>query len=622
LIVSESSIKPVRVLHLVSSEGVTGPAQQALFMPMLTRMPKARVKPLVISLSPNVVPGAVLRQNGVPVYDAALSKRRFSLAAFGQLLKTVRAFRPDVIQAWGHTAQIASSWLRGRCDWDAKLIWSVANTMPLPRKAGMIDRQKLKCAATLSRRVDRIVYASEASASAHRRVGFPDGGHAVVPLGVDPTRFKPDFASRRKTREQLGLANDAFVIGMMAPFQPEYDYPTLLKAVGELIKTNPQVSVLLAGHGVQKGNGPLMALVGGGTLGTRTQLLGEWSDLAAFFNACDIACSSALTDNARMPLVIAMLCGVPCVATGMGAQGEVIGQHGVAVEPGSPAALIRGITRIMQLPQDKRVSMAHGARKHALTQFASIRSLQKYLQLYYDLVGRELEAASSVPAPKIDAAIPAPRPEDLEPSQPAAKPKTNRTVDMYDLADPDSLEARDTPSTHAPTLKPNDADVLHLFETSMAKQANAHASPMSERARGVPEDHEDLLAPEVLQASASEPEPMSSPVMVEAAASSPATLPTTLAAEPATEPVIAPKAPPLVDTTITVSMKVSLDATGTLEIPPEMIFAPAPVAKSPTMAVDGPLNQKDAAAAASDSKQSEAQQLDLLGDSAPKIAAG
>jgi hypothetical protein len=156
----------------------------------------------------------------------------------------------------------------------------------------------------------------------------------------------------------------------------------------------------------------------------------------------------------------------------------------------------------------------------------------------------------------------------------------------------------------------------------MAKQANAHASPMSERARGVPEDHEDLLAPEVLQASASEPEPMSSPVMVEAAASSPATLPTTPAAEPATEPVIAPKAPPLVDTTITVSMKVSLDATGTLEIPPEMIFAPAPVAKSPTMAVDGPLNQKDAAAAASDSKQSEAQQLDLLGDSAPKIAAG
>ena len=87
---------------------------------------------------------------------------------------------------------------------------------------------------------------------------------------------------------------------------------------------------MLAGHGVQKGNAPLMALVGGGTLGTRTHLLGEWSDVTSLFNACDVVCSSALNDGARMTLVMAMLCGVPCVATGMGAQGEVIGHHGVA----------------------------------------------------------------------------------------------------------------------------------------------------------------------------------------------------------------------------------------------------------------------------------------------------
>jgi glycosyltransferase involved in cell wall biosynthesis len=52
---------------------------------------------------------------------------------------------------------------------------------------------------------------------------------------------------RRKIREQLHLGPDAFVIGMVAPFQPEYDHATFIKAVGELIKSNPNVAVVLAG---------------------------------------------------------------------------------------------------------------------------------------------------------------------------------------------------------------------------------------------------------------------------------------------------------------------------------------------------------------------------------------
>ena len=605
-------------MHLVSSEGVTGAAQQTLFMPMMTRMPKARAKMLVVSLSPDAVPGAILRQNGVPVYDVALSKTRFQFGAFQQLVKTMHAFRPDVIQAWGHTAQIASAWLAKRCEWEVKLVWSVSSTAPLGRNPGLIDRQKLKHAVKNAKRADSIVYTSEAAASAHRRVGFPESGHSVIPLGVDPTRFKPDFAARRKVREQLGLPPEAFVIGMMAPFQPEYDHSTLIKAVGELIKTNPNVCLLLAGHGVQKGNGPLMALVGGGTLGTRTQLLGEWSDVAAFFNACDLACSSALTDNARMSLVMAMLCGVPCVATGMGAQGEVIGQFGVAVEPGSPSALIRGMTRILQLAPEKRVFMAQGARKHALANFVSIRSLQKYLQLYYDLVGRKLTAATAVPTPEIDATIPTPSAEEQAAYKNAAKPKTNKSVDMYDLKDPDSIESRDLPTPEERAAKQAaEGDVLNLFESKLAKQAST--SPMSERARGVADEHEDLLTPEEL--ATAEVKPAAAPVAkaVEpksAAAKPPAAeiakesklvapappkvdpvMPATVAVPPVAQP--APKVELSLVDTMSFSMQISsTSTTGTLEIPADLIFmaasapkpqsvvpvpvpAPAPVALAP-----------------------------------------
>lgn len=507
---SDGNLRQVRVLHLVSSGGVAGSLQQSLFMPLLTRMPKQRVKAQVVSLAPGFAPGAVLRQNGVPVHDVALSRRRFSWGAFRELLDVTRQFRPDVIQAWGLTARIAALLVRARCDWQPKLVWSVADTAPLPKDAGWIDRQKLKLTGKYSSKADRIVYTSEAAASLHRRAGYPEGGHAVVPPGVDPVRFKPDFAARRKVRDQLGLGPEAFVIGMAAPFQAEHDHATLIKGVGELIKTNPNIYVLLAGHGVQKGNGPLMALVGGGTLGTRTQLLGDWSDVASFFNACDIACSSSLTDSARMTLVMAMLCGVPCVATGMGAQGEVIGQFGVAIEPGSPTAFVRGITRVMQMPQDRRAFMAQGARKHALTNFVPVRSLQKYLQLYFDIVGRQALAAEAVPTQEIDAAIPE-MPAEMRTAK-APKPAADAAA-INDLSDPDSLEARVPVATFEYKRKPepppppvvepkpsSEGDVLQIFESGLSQSAPSQGSVMTERARGVAEEMDDLLAPEVLQA--------------------------------------------------------------------------------------------------------------------------
>ena len=508
----------------MSAGGVASAVQSSLFMPLLTRLPRQRVKAQVACLSPGVVPSAVLRQNGVPTFDLALSRKRFSPKAFQELLQSTRNFRPDVIQAWGHTAQVISTLIRKRCDWKPRLVWSVSDTVPLGKNPGFIDRQKLKYAAKYATRADRIVYASESGASHHRRVGFPEGGHETIPPGVDATRFKPDFAVRRKLREELSLPGETFVIGMAAPFQPEYDHSTLIKAVGELIKTHPNIALVLAGHGVQKGNAPLMALIGGGALSTRVHLLGEWSDINALYNACDIVCSSAINDQSRMNVAMAMLCGVPVVATGVGAQGELISQHGVAIEPGSPAAFIKGINRVMQLTPEKRTHMAQGARKHALASYVYVRSLQKYLQLYYELIGRQSLVTNDLPAPEVDASLTVPPALPTEAEMNASKRKP---ISVVDLSDPDSLESkvterepdelpkwrieqeqerakREAELAEKVAASKTLGDVLEVFESQQVKALGSE-SPMTERARGVADDSEELLSPDVLATDAPQP---------------------------------------------------------------------------------------------------------------------
>jgi glycosyltransferase involved in cell wall biosynthesis len=553
--VSEANLRQIRILHVVSSAAVAAGLQQPLLMPVLTRMPKQRVKTQVVCLAPGAVPAAMLRQNGVPVHDVALSRHKFSLGGFGELVKAAKAFKPDVIHAWGYTAQIFAHGVRKRVDRKIKVVWTVGSTAPLPRGAGMIDRQKLKHAVKAAPNADRIVYASDAGGAQHRRAGFPEGEHLTIPPGIDATRFKPDPAARRKIREQLHLGPEAFVIGMVAPFQPEYDHATFIKAIGELIKSNPTVAVVLAGHGVQKGNAPLMALVGGGTLAGRTQLLGEWSDLASLFNACDVVCSSAQNDGSRMNLVAAMLCGVPCVATGLGAQGEVIGHHGVAIEAGSAPAFVKGILRVLQLTPEKRAAMAHGARKHALQNYVYVKSLQKYLQLYYDLIGRQSLVSQEMPTPEIDASVPVP-------AKVGATADTKKPlVQMAELAEPDSLETKVAESAEAlPKWRveqeqernkreqnlseqianqQSNGDVLQVFEAELAKP-KSQGDAFNERARGVADESEELLSMEAIAApkaaGTSRPAPAVAPAV---AAVKPTPTPTpTATATPAPAPAL------------------------------------------------------------------------------------
>ncbi|AMN45683.1 hypothetical protein ACG33_00885 [Steroidobacter denitrificans] len=492
------NLRQLRILHIVDATGASGDLQQQLFMPLLTRMPQDRIKTQVASLSPDAVPAAVLRQYRIPVHDVHLSRRRFSWRAIHDLSEAARLFRPHVIQAWGHTAQLLSMLLGKRCDWQPRIIWSAADSSPLARDAGVLDRWKLKGIMRLSTRVDRIVYASEADAVRHRRAGFPEGKHLTVPPGVDAIRFKPDPAARSRLRTQLQIDSEAFVIGMSAAFRPQSDHATLLKAVADLIKSHPRIVVLLAGHGVQKGNAALAALLGNSSLATRTHLLGEWSDLAALYNACDVVCSSALHDGSRMQLVMAMLCGVPCIGTGLGAQGEVIGRFGIAVEPGSPPAFVKGVTRLLELTPEKRLHLVRNARRHALQNYIHVRLLQRYLQLYYDLAGCNVRGKDDIPAFQCDMTIGIDAAADPGTSRPQTEDEILPTWQQQASSGKKQAPSRTAP----PGAERSQDDVLRLFEAELAREAKANrltGSPQHERARGVVEEGEDLLAPEALQ---------------------------------------------------------------------------------------------------------------------------
>ncbi len=402
---AEVEANPIKVLHLVSAthqsvNSTTTASLSTQLTPLLARIDREHFQTQVVHFAPGDRQAAVMRQLGVPVYDIELSRRRFAPRALSELRKYAASFQPDLIHAWGHTAPLAARWLKGANN--IPTIWTLPGGKP--DSTHFLDRYKLKQLRKHTATAKHIVYPSRALAAEYRRLGFPEANGSVIAAGVDLDRFKPDAKLGQQLRAQLKLEANAFVIGMHATFAPENDFASFVRATAELIKHNPNVYVILAGKGVQRGNSGVMALLGGGTLATRTTLLGEWSDLSALFNACDVFCSSALGDGSAQMLASAMLCGVPCVGTGKGLHGEVLSQYGIAVEPGSPNGLVRGITRVLEMSAEKRIFMAEAARKHVVSHFSMQGAVQKYLGLYLQMT-HAVETATADRALKLQRAV-------------------------------------------------------------------------------------------------------------------------------------------------------------------------------------------------------------------------
>ena len=395
-----------KILHLLSAvHGSQGQSAnsglRAHLLPLLSKMDQSHFKMHVINFAAGDQHGALLRKSGVPVFDIELSRRRFALGAVSELRQRVASFKPDLIHAWGHSAQLATRILRGAGQ-TTPMIWSMPATSPSAHteQQHWLDRYKLKLLTRQAHRPAHLVYGSTAGAAQYARLGFPESAGCVINIGADADRFKPDARQGQRLRAQLKLDASAYVIGMYAPFTDKSDYVTFIRATAELIKYQPEIHVIVAGRGVQRGNSGIMAMLGGGTLATRTSLLGDWSDLGALFNACDVVCSSALDDSGAAMLASAMLCGIPCVGTGRGLQGEVLFNHGITVESGSVTGLARGITRIMEMPADKRAYLTESARQHIINHHSTQSAVQKYLSLYLQMMHGQ-EAATAEQALKL-----------------------------------------------------------------------------------------------------------------------------------------------------------------------------------------------------------------------------
>jgi glycosyltransferase involved in cell wall biosynthesis len=187
-------------------------------------------------------------------------------------------------------------------------------------------------------------------------------------------------------RAELGVPENAILIGRIGRYHHMKDYPSFLRAAALVRRDYPDAHFVVAGKNIDWNNDELRRQVQDLRLVERIHLLGERLDMPRLTAAFDIAISSSHTEGFPNVVGEAMSCGVPCVVTDVGDSGWVVGNTGTVVLAQNPESLAEACKDLIKPGREWRRQLGLAARKRIITRYSISSVVQQYESLYQSIV--------------------------------------------------------------------------------------------------------------------------------------------------------------------------------------------------------------------------------------------
>jgi glycosyltransferase involved in cell wall biosynthesis len=198
--------------------------------------------------------------------------------------------------------------------------------------------------------------------------------------GIQLDEARSQTAFRASIRDELGVAPDEFMVGTIANFRAQKDYPNLLNAARLLKESGLKIRIIAVGQGPLEEE--MRALHDSMGLGDRLLLLGQRDDAVAVLGACDAFVMASKNEGLPVAIMEALALGLPICATSVGGIPEAVtdGVEGILVPPNDPASLAAALTRLTN-DTALRAQLAAGA--HSAGQRYDIQATVTRLEQIY-----------------------------------------------------------------------------------------------------------------------------------------------------------------------------------------------------------------------------------------------
>jgi L-malate glycosyltransferase len=377
----------VKILFAIVGLDVGGAEQQ--LTELLLRMDRQVFDPVVCCLGcrgplADVIEAAGIRVEVIGLRRVRESGWRDGVAIVGRLWHFARLLwseRPHIVQGMLYWAYVPAAFLARATG----IPIVIATRLSLGRyKDG---RPILLWLERLGNRWTDVVVANAEAvrADAIRQEALPPEKVVVIHNGVDLGRFAGGDASLRR---ELGLPEDAVVVGVIANLLQYKGHDVFLDAWKSVLRRHPRAVALLVGDGPLRGR--LEDRLRSEGLAGSVRLAGVRRDIPRVLAAVDVVAHPSYEEGSANAILEALAAAKPVVATAVGGTVEAVVHErtGLLVPPGDAAALAEGICRLIE---DRHAADAFGGAGRELVRdrYDMALMVAGYERLFLDLWRRE-----------------------------------------------------------------------------------------------------------------------------------------------------------------------------------------------------------------------------------------
>lgn len=184
----------------------------------------------------------------------------------------------------------------------------------------------------------------------------------TVVHGLDLAAVEAAAAERHQARQELGVADNEFLVGTVANLRAQKGYEFLLPAAKQMVEEGLPVRFAAVGGGLRAV--AVANLHHQLDLGDRFLLLGTRLDAVRIASGFDIFVLASLYEGLPVALMEALALGLPVVVTSVGGMPEIVenGVEGLIVPPGDSDAIAEALRSLIRDP-DRLSTMAAAARR-------------------------------------------------------------------------------------------------------------------------------------------------------------------------------------------------------------------------------------------------------------------
>lgn len=233
-------------------------------------------------------------------------------------------------------------------------------------------------------RMDAVIATSE------RTAAYLDRSATVILHGIDTERFSPLAEDERAgLRRRLGLPETGVLVGCYGRIRAQKGTDVFVAAMQALAGRRPDLTALVMGRAAGKHArfaAELKAQIAAAGLAERIRFLPEVpvDQVADWYRVLDLFVAPQRWEGFGLTPLEAMSCGVPVVATRVGAFPELVvdGVTGALIAPGDPDRMAEAAERLLAHPAGPSAA----ARAHAVERFAIEGEARAIVDVYRGLL--------------------------------------------------------------------------------------------------------------------------------------------------------------------------------------------------------------------------------------------